>query len=164
MGARGHRPRARPGLSHQANQDRRALPGRRPDRRHGPHRLGPPRRRTRPDHRGRGPRRRSPPQPPRPGGGAAGGGIGAKAAATADPAGYTILMTPGGALTTGPAVHRNIGYDPAKVFTPVGLLMVTPNIISVHPSLPVKSLAEVVAYAKANPGQISWGPQRHAPP
>src|SRR5262245_43440129 len=83
-------------------------------------------------------------------GGGAGASIGAKAVATADPDGYTILMTPGGALTTGPAVHRNIGYDPAKVFTPVGLLMVTPNIISVHPSLPVKSLAEVVAYAKAN--------------
>ena len=92
-------------------------------------------------------------------GGGAGGSIGAKAVATADPDGYTILMTPGGALTTGPAVHRNIGYDPAKVFTPVGLLMVTPNIISVHPSLPVKSLAEVVAYAKANPGKVSWGSQ-----
>src|SRR5215472_4187935 len=50
-------------------------------------------------------------------GGGAGGSIGAKAVATADPDGYTILMTPGGALTTGPAVHRNIGYDPAKVFT-----------------------------------------------
>src|SRR5262245_65339475 len=100
-------------------------------------------------------------------GGGAGGSIGAKAVATADPDGYTILMTPGGALTTGPAVHRNIGYDPAKVFTPVGLLMVTPNIISVHPSLPVKSLAEVVAYAyayaHANPGQISWGSQGFGP-
>src|SRR5216110_2241200 len=92
-------------------------------------------------------------------GGGAGGSVGAKVVATADPDGYTILMTPGGSLTTGPAVHRNIGYDPAKVFTPVGLLMVTPNIISVHPSLPVKSLAEVVAYAKANPGKISWGSQ-----
>ena len=92
-------------------------------------------------------------------GGGAGGSIGAKAVATADPDGYTILMTPGGALTTGPAVHRNIGYDPAKVFTPVGLLMETPNIISVHPSLPAKSLAEAVAYAKANPGKISWGSQ-----
>src|SRR5438128_9237653 len=92
-------------------------------------------------------------------GGGAGGSIGAKAVATADPDGYTILMTPGGALTTGPAVHRNIGYDPAKVFAPVGLLMATPLIIFVHPSLPVKSLAEVVAYAKANPGKISWGSQ-----
>src|SRR5262245_50652016 len=57
-------------------------------------------------------------------GGGAGGRIGAKAVATAAPAGYPLLITPGGAPTTGPAVHRNIGYDPAKVFTPVGLLMV----------------------------------------
>src|SRR4030088_3088925 len=47
-------------------------------------------------------------------GGGAGGSIGAKAVATADPDGYTILITPGGSLTTGPAVHRNIGYDPFK--------------------------------------------------
>jgi tripartite-type tricarboxylate transporter receptor subunit TctC len=92
-------------------------------------------------------------------GGGAGGSIGAKAVASAEPDGYTILITPGGALTTGPAVHKNIGYDPAKAFTPVGLLIETPLIVSVHPDLPVKSLAEVVAYAKANPGKISWGSQ-----
>jgi tripartite-type tricarboxylate transporter receptor subunit TctC len=92
-------------------------------------------------------------------GGGAGGSIGAKVVATADPDGYTILITPGGALTTGPAVHSNIGYDPAKAFTPVGLLIETPNIMAVHHDLPVKTLAEVVAYAKANPGKISWGSQ-----
>jgi len=92
-------------------------------------------------------------------GGGAGGSNGAKMVAAADPDGYTVLITPGGALTTGPAVYKNIGYDPAKVFAPVGLLVETPQIISVHPSLPVKSLAEVVAYAKANPGKISWGSQ-----
>ena len=52
-------------------------------------------------------------------GGGAGGSIGAKVVAAADPDGYTILLTPGGSLTTGPAVHKNIGYDPAKAFTPV---------------------------------------------
>ena len=92
-------------------------------------------------------------------GGGAGGSIGAKAVASAEPDGYTILITPGGSLTTGPAVHKNIGYDPAKAFTPVALLIETPLIISVYPGLPVKSLAEVVAYAKANPGKISWGSQ-----
>ena len=92
-------------------------------------------------------------------GGGAGGSIGAKAVATADPDGYTILITPGGSLTTGPAVHRNIGYDPIKVFTPVCLLIETPLIVAAHQDLPVKSLAEVVAYAKANPGKISWGSQ-----
>jgi tripartite-type tricarboxylate transporter receptor subunit TctC len=92
-------------------------------------------------------------------GGGAGGSVGAKLVAAAEPDGYTILLTPGGSLTSGPAVHKNIGYDPTKVFTPVALLVESPSIISVHPSLPVKSLAELVTYAKANPGKISWGSQ-----
>src|SRR5690349_11836439 len=57
--------------------------------------------------------------------GGAGGGIGGKFVAEADPDGYTVLMTPGGALTTGPAVNPNIGYDPAKVFVSVGELIET---------------------------------------
>ena len=92
-------------------------------------------------------------------GGGAGGSNAAKMVAAAEPDGYTILITPGGALTSGPAVYRNIGYDPAKVFAPVGLLLETPQVVSVNAELPVKSLAEVVAYAKANPGKISWGTQ-----
>ena len=92
-------------------------------------------------------------------GGGAGGSVGAKAVATADPDGYTILMTPGGALTSGPAVHKDIGYDPFKDFTPIAMLIETPQYICVHPSLPVKSLAELAAYAKANPGKLSWGSQ-----
>jgi tripartite-type tricarboxylate transporter receptor subunit TctC len=92
-------------------------------------------------------------------GGGAGGSIGAKFVAAAEPDGYTILITPGGSLTSGPAVHANIGYDPAKAFVPVGLLIETPEIISTHSDLPVKSLADVVTYAKANPGKISWGSQ-----
>jgi len=92
-------------------------------------------------------------------GGGAGGSVGAKVVATADPDGYTILMTPGGSLTTGPAVHKNIGYDPFKDFTPVAKLIETPQYICVHPDLPVKSLADVAAYAKANPGKLSWGSQ-----
>jgi tripartite-type tricarboxylate transporter receptor subunit TctC len=91
--------------------------------------------------------------------GGAGGSVGAKFVAAADPDGYTILMTPGGALTTGPAVNPNIGYDPVKVFASVCELIETPLIISVNPNLPVKSMAEVVAYAKANPGKIRWGSQ-----
>jgi tripartite-type tricarboxylate transporter receptor subunit TctC len=91
--------------------------------------------------------------------GGAGGGIGGKFVADSDPDGYTVLMTPGGALTTGPAVNPNIGYDPAKVFTSVGELIETPVIISVSPSLPATSMGEVVAYAKANPGKLKWGSQ-----
>src|SRR3954469_9551974 len=92
-------------------------------------------------------------------GGGAGGSIGAKFVAAADPDGYTILMTPGGSLTTGPAVHPNIGYDPVKAFVPVCQLIETPLIIAVRPELPVKTMAELVAYAKANPGKVSWGTQ-----
>src|ERR1700685_712050 len=91
--------------------------------------------------------------------GGAGGSVGGKFVAAADPDGYTLLMTPGGALTTGPAVNPDIGYDPVKVFASVCELIETPLIISVTPSLPVKSMAEMVAYAKANPGKISWGSQ-----
>src|SRR5882724_9243904 len=92
-------------------------------------------------------------------GGGAGGSVGAKVVATAEPDGYTMLMTPGGSLTSGPAVHRNIGYDPLKVFAPVGQLIVTHQFICVHPDMPVKSLSELIAYAKANPGKISYGTQ-----
>jgi len=92
-------------------------------------------------------------------GGGAGGSIGAKFVATSDPDGYTLLITPGGALTTGPAVHSNIGYDPVKVFVPVCQVMETPQVVSVNASLPVKSMAELVSYAKANPGKVSWGSQ-----
>jgi len=91
--------------------------------------------------------------------GGAGGGVGGKFVAESDPDGYTVLMTPGGALTTGPAVNSNIGYDPAKVFAPIAELIETPLIVSVLPSLPASSLAEVVAYAKANPGKLKWGSQ-----
>jgi tripartite-type tricarboxylate transporter receptor subunit TctC len=92
-------------------------------------------------------------------GGGAGGSVGAKFVASSDPDGYTILITPGGALTTGPAVHKNIGYDPAKAFTPVALLISAPLVVSVHPSVPVKTMKELVAYAKANPGKLTWGSQ-----
>src|ERR1700730_13476131 len=92
-------------------------------------------------------------------GGGAGGSVGAKVVATADPDGYTILITPGGALTTGPAVHSSIGYDPVKAFVPVAYLIESPLVIAAHQDLPVKSLADVVAYAKANPGKIIWGSQ-----
>jgi tripartite-type tricarboxylate transporter receptor subunit TctC len=92
-------------------------------------------------------------------GGGAGGSVGAKFVASADPDGYTILITPGGALTTGPAIHKNIGYDPLKAFTPVALLIQSAQVMSVHPDVPVKSLPELVSHAKADPGKLTWGSQ-----
>jgi tripartite-type tricarboxylate transporter receptor subunit TctC len=91
--------------------------------------------------------------------GGAGGGIGGKFVATSDPDGYTLLLTPGGALTTGPAVNPNIGYDPVKAFVPVAQIIDTPQVVAVHHDVPAKTLAEVVAYAKANPGALKWGSQ-----
>ena len=92
-------------------------------------------------------------------GGGAGGSVGAKVVAAAEPDGYTILITPGGSLTNGPAVHRNIGYDPVKAFAPVALLMTAPLIMTVHPSLPVTTVKELVDHAKGNPGKVIWGSQ-----
>ncbi len=91
--------------------------------------------------------------------GGAGGGIGGKYVVESEPDGYTILMSPGGSLTTGPVINPNIGYDPAKAFAPVAQLVEMPIIIAVNPDLPVKSMADVVSYAKANPGKLKWGSQ-----
>ena len=92
-------------------------------------------------------------------GGGAGGSVGARFVASADPDGYTLLMTPGGPLTTGPAVHNNIGYDPVTAFAPVGELVETPLVIEVHKDLPVSTLADLAAYARAKPGMLRWGSQ-----
>src|SRR3984957_15980798 len=68
--------------------------------------------------------------------GGAGGSIGGKHVGGRGPHGYTLLMTPGGSLTTGPAVNPDIGYDPVKVFASICQLIETPLIISVQPDLP----------------------------
>ena len=91
--------------------------------------------------------------------GGAGGSNGAKFVVAANPDGYTLLMTAGGPLTTGPAVQPNIGYDPLTAFEPVAQVMETPLIFAVHPDLPVNTLSEIVTYARANPGKIKWGTQ-----
>jgi len=92
-------------------------------------------------------------------GGGAGGSIGARVVASAEPDGYTILIAPGGPLTVGPAVYKDIGYDPVKAFTPIAQLIESPEIMSVHPDVPAKTVGEFIAYAKANPGKVTWGSQ-----
>src|SRR5579871_590138 len=67
--------------------------------------------------------------------GGAGGGIGGKYVAQAEPDGYTILMSPGGSLTTGPLINPNIGYDPVKSLIPVAQLVEMPIIAAVNPDL-----------------------------
>ena len=55
-----------------------------------------------------------------------------------------------------PSLYANLGYDPAKDLTPIGSIATSPAVLVVHPSLPVKTLKELIAYAKANPGQLSY--------
>ncbi len=91
----------------------------------------------------------------RPGG--AGGTVGAKAVASADPDGYTLLISQVGALTISPSIYKSVDYELAKAFAPVALVAVSPQLLCVSPTLPVKSMAELLAYAKANPGKVNFG-------
>jgi tripartite-type tricarboxylate transporter receptor subunit TctC len=90
----------------------------------------------------------------RPGG--AGGTVGVKSAASADPDGYTLLFTPPGPLVSAPAIYRNVGYDPAKAFSPVAAVFSSPQILVVGAGVPATSMRELVAHAKANPGKVSY--------
>src|SRR6266566_3246299 len=88
--------------------------------------------------------------------GGAGGTIGARFAAMADPDGYTLMFANTSTMSINPAVYRHLDYDPARAFVPVALIGTTSNIVVVNPALPVKTIAELVAYGKANPGRLSY--------
>src|SRR5262245_1798546 len=90
----------------------------------------------------------------RPGG--AGGTTGFKAAAAAAPDGYTLLSATA-SMTISPAIYRNVGYDPIRSFAPVAMVGSSSQIIAVNMAVPAKSVAELVAYAKANPGKVHFG-------
>lgn len=89
--------------------------------------------------------------------GGAGGTIGTRSVAKALPDGHTILLGYTGTLAISPHVYPNPGYDPRKDFAPIGRIGTAPNTLVVHPSFPPKSVAELVAHAKANPGRIDYG-------
>jgi tripartite-type tricarboxylate transporter receptor subunit TctC len=89
--------------------------------------------------------------------GGAGGTIGTKAAAKSEPDGYTLLLGYTGTLAIGPSLYRNVGYDPRKDFAPIGMIGNAPSSLVVHPSFPARTVAELVAYAKAHPGKINFG-------
>jgi tripartite-type tricarboxylate transporter receptor subunit TctC len=89
----------------------------------------------------------------RPGAGAT---IGAKAVATADPDGYTLLHTAANHVIA-PSAFKNLTYDPFKDFAPIGATATSPFVVVVTPKLPIKTVAELVAYSKANPGTLNWG-------
>nr|WP_144630514.1 tripartite tricarboxylate transporter substrate binding protein [Bordetella genomosp. 13] len=89
----------------------------------------------------------------RPGGS---GGIAAQAVARAKPDGYTLLLQYSGYQVITPSVMKDIGWDPIKDFAPVANVLSAPQVIVVRPALPIKSLKELVDYAKANPGQLNY--------
>src|SRR5262245_2147166 len=97
----------------------------------------------------------------RPGAGAA---IGSKAAAGAEPDGYTLLFASSGSLAVTPALYKTAGYDPVTSFAPIAAVSEGTLVLAVTPSLPVKSVAELVAYAKANPGKLNCGSGLGTPP
>src|SRR5262245_28267896 len=87
----------------------------------------------------------------------AGGALGARALATAEPDGYTLFYGNTSTLAVIPAVSKNPGYDPAKNFAPIASVSESYMILVVHSSSPWKTVAELVAYAKANPGKLNFG-------
>jgi tripartite-type tricarboxylate transporter receptor subunit TctC len=89
--------------------------------------------------------------------GGAGGTLGTRQVARSAPDGYTIVLGYTGTLAVGPSLFPNVGYDVRADFTPIGRIGVAPSTIVVHPSFPVHSVAELIAYAKANPGRVNYG-------
>src|SRR4051812_24826620 len=87
----------------------------------------------------------------------AGGTVGTRAVAKSDPDGYTLILGYTGTLAIGPSLYKNVGYDPRKDFAPIGMIGNAPNSLVVNPSFPAKTLAELIAYAKANPGTVNSG-------
>jgi tripartite-type tricarboxylate transporter receptor subunit TctC len=89
--------------------------------------------------------------------GGAGGSLGTAAIAKAEPDGYTIGMGTASTLAINPAAYRSLPYDVVNDLKPIGLIAQVPNVISVHPSLPARTLEELVALAKAQPGKLTYG-------
>jgi tripartite-type tricarboxylate transporter receptor subunit TctC len=94
----------------------------------------------------------------------AGATIGSRAVAAAEPDGYTLLFASTTSLSIAPFVFKNVEYDPVKSFAPVAGVSVGPLVVVVHPSVPAKSVQELVAYAKGHPGKLNYGSGVASPP
>src|SRR6266581_359935 len=82
--------------------------------------------------------------------------IAAETVAKAAPDGYTILMGPSGPMTINPATYSKLPYDAQRDFAPISLICQFPLIVAVNAALPVRSVKELIAYAKANPGKANY--------
>jgi tripartite-type tricarboxylate transporter receptor subunit TctC len=88
--------------------------------------------------------------------GGAGGSVGTRQVAKAAPDGYTLGLGGTGTLAIDPTLYPNVGYDPRKDFAPVGLIATSPLIVLVNQSVPVHSVQELIALAKAQPGKLNY--------
>jgi len=86
----------------------------------------------------------------------AGSNIGSDIVAKATPDGYTVLIGTS-SLAINPHLYRSMQFDPIKDLTPIAQLIRTPNVLAVNPALPVRTTAELIAYARANPGKLNYG-------
>jgi tripartite-type tricarboxylate transporter receptor subunit TctC len=86
----------------------------------------------------------------------AGGSVGADKVARAAPDGYTLLMAHIGTLAVNPLIYPRLSYDPVKSFAPVAWVARVPNVLVVHPSVAARSVQELVALARARPGQLNY--------
>ena len=87
----------------------------------------------------------------------AGGNIAAEAAARSAPDGHTIFLATSGTLMANRFLYRSLPFDPDRDFLPISLVSIVPNLIVVHPDVPARSLAELIAHARANPGRVHYG-------
>jgi tripartite-type tricarboxylate transporter receptor subunit TctC len=88
--------------------------------------------------------------------GGAGGSIATRQIAKAEPDGYTLGLGGTGTLAINPTLYGNVGYDPRKDFAPVGLIATSALVVCVHPSLPVRSIPDLIELAKKEPGKLNF--------
>lgn len=86
----------------------------------------------------------------------AGGNIGASFVAKSAPDGYNLLVGYSMFHVGNPSMYPNLSWDPLRDFTPIGMLVVSPHVLAVHPSVPAKNLRELVDLARANPGKLNY--------
>jgi tripartite-type tricarboxylate transporter receptor subunit TctC len=94
----------------------------------------------------------------------AGGTLAGREAARAEPDGYTLLFGSSATLAIGPALYGNSGYDPVKSFAPIAMVSSVPYVMIGATNAPYKTVPELIAYAKANPGTLNFGVPNGAPP
>src|ERR1700756_1382184 len=94
----------------------------------------------------------------------AGSTLGTKMAAGAEPDGYTLLFGSSGSLAGAPALYSNYELDILKAVGPVGAVALLPHVLVVASAVPARTVAELIAYAKANPGKLNYGAPLGTPP